>query len=49
MNNFALSLALLIAACAVIMLQALDLPQTYVFIGGLVVVAIASWLIDKAK
>lgn len=49
MNYFALVLAVLIAACAVIMLQALGMAQQYAFFGGLIVVTIASWLIDKAK
>ena len=49
MNYFALVLAVLIGACAVIMLQALGLTQFYAFFGGLIVVASASWFIDKAK
>ena len=49
MNGFALVLAVLISACVVIMLQALGVAQHYAFFGGLIVVALASWLIDQAK
>lgn len=49
MNHSATVLSVMLGACAVIMIEALDIGRFYAFMGGLIVVAISSWLVDKSK